>query len=116
MTAPLSKRTCTPCSGGDTPLTGEGLIQHLAQVDDRWSVVNEHHIEAEFRCGNFVKALGFTNAIGAVAEAEGHHPDICLGWGRVSVTIWTHAIDGLSVNDFILAAKIDAAADDETAS
>jgi len=54
-----------------------------------------------------LEALAFTNDVGGVAEAEGHHPDLCLGWGRVSVTIWTHAIDGLSENDFILAAKID---------
>lgn len=107
MTTPLAGRRCTPCSGDDKPLVGTALTDHLNQVSDRWQIVNEHHIEAEFRFSNFLEALAFTNDVGGVAEAEGHHPDLCLGWGRVSVTIWTHAIDGLSENDFILAAKID---------
>jgi 4a-hydroxytetrahydrobiopterin dehydratase len=57
---------------------------------------------------DFARALAFTNQVGAVAEAEGHHPDITVGWGKVAITLFTHAIDGLSENDFILAAKIDA--------
>jgi 4a-hydroxytetrahydrobiopterin dehydratase len=111
MTTPLAERHCTPCTGGETPLAGDSLASHLAQVHERWQVEDGHHIEAEFQFANFLEALDFTNRIGAIAEQEGHHPDICLGWGRVAVTISTHAIDGLSDNDFILAAKIDEEAD-----
>jgi 4a-hydroxytetrahydrobiopterin dehydratase len=73
-----------------------------------WEVVDEHHLKKTHSFPNFQQALALVNRIGEVAEAEGHHPDICFGWGRVEVTIYTHAIDGLSESDFILAAKIDA--------
>jgi 4a-hydroxytetrahydrobiopterin dehydratase len=69
--------------------------------------VNEHHLEKEFRFPDFEQALSFTNAVGAIAEREGHHPDIHLAWGKVGIEIWTHKIDGLTRSDFILAAKID---------
>ena len=69
--------------------------------------MKEHHLEKEFRFPDFAKALAFTNKIGAIAEEQGHHPDIFLAWGKVRVTIWTHAIDGLTRSDFVLAAKID---------
>ena len=72
-----------------------------------WQVVEEHHLEKEFRFRNFAEALAFTNKIGAIAEEQGHHPDIDLAWGKVCVTIWTHKIDGLTRSDFVLAAKID---------
>jgi 4a-hydroxytetrahydrobiopterin dehydratase len=68
-----------------------------------------HHIEKEYHFPDFSQALSFTNTIGMIAEREGHHPDIFLAWGRVYVLLSTHMIDGLSVNDFILAAKIDEA-------
>lgn len=104
----LTQRRCTPCEGGTPKLAGEEL-QRYAVVLPSWTVVDEHQIEKEYRFPDFAQALAFVNRLGAVAEAEGHHPDVFLAWGRVKVTLWTHAIDGLSENDFILAAKADAA-------
>ena len=80
------------------------LIQELAPG---WKVVTEHHLERDFSFADFRKALDFVNRVGDVAETENHHPDIFLTWGKVGLKIWTHAIDGLSENDFILAAKVD---------
>jgi 4a-hydroxytetrahydrobiopterin dehydratase len=77
---------------------------------ENWHVISNHHIEREFRFPDFKTALNFTNKIGAIAEEQGHHPDIYLGWGKVDVKIWTHKIDGLTESDFILAAKIDKSA------
>jgi 4a-hydroxytetrahydrobiopterin dehydratase len=78
-----------------------------------WEVVGEHHLKKTYTFPNFQRALALVNRIGEVAEAEGHHPDLCFGWGRVEVTIYTHAIDGLTDSDFILAAKIDRIGNDE---
>ena len=102
----LASRSCVPCRGGTPPLRGEALA-HLSREVPDWTVVRGHHLERTFAFRNFADALGFTNRIGALAEAEGHHPDILLRWGSVTVTIWTHTIDGLTESDFILAAKID---------
>ena len=96
-----------PCEGGVDPLKGNKLLEYSQFIHEDWSIVNEHHLVREFRFSNFVEALGFTNRVAEVAEAEGHHPDILLSYGRAVVTLWTHAIDGISENDFILAAKID---------
>jgi len=90
------------------PLTGEQIKPLADQVED-WHVIKNHHIEKEFKFPDFKTALDFTNRIGAVAEEQGHHPDIYLAWGKVGVKIWTHKIDGLTESDFILAAKIDKA-------
>jgi 4a-hydroxytetrahydrobiopterin dehydratase len=73
-----------------------------------WSIVDEHHITKTFKFPNFLEALKFVNQIGEIAEKEWHHPDIYLAWGKVRVDSWTHKIDGLTENDFILAAKLDA--------
>lgn len=102
----LAQRSCVPCTGGVPPVEGEELARLSAEVAD-WSVVDGHHLQREFGFANFQQALDFTNAIGEVAESEGHHPDIFLSWGRVAVKIWTHKIDGLTESDFVLAAKID---------
>ncbi len=102
----LSEKTCVPCRGGVPPLTAEE-IEPLARQVDNWSLVDNHHIKKEFRFPDFKLALDFVNQVGAIAEEQGHHPDIDLAWGRTGVTIWTHKIDGLSESDFILAAKID---------
>lgn len=72
-----------------------------------WRVVDDHHIEKEFRFRDFKDALDFTNRVGAIAEEQGHHPEISLGWGHADLRIWTHKIDGLTESDFILAAHID---------
>jgi 4a-hydroxytetrahydrobiopterin dehydratase len=88
------------------PLTADEIQPLAAQVDD-WTVEGNHHIEKDFTFGDFATALAFVNKIGAIAEEQGHHPDIYLAWGHVGVKIWTHKIDGLTESDFILAAKID---------
>ena len=102
----LTQRHCVPCKGGVPPLRGEALQKFSAQLPD-WKVVAEHHITKTFVFSDFKTALAFVNRAGAVAEAEGHHPDLLLTWGRVDVKTYTHKIDGLTESDFILAAKID---------
>jgi len=103
----LTQRQCVPCRGGVPPLGGDEIRPLLDQLSG-WEVVNEHHLRKEFRFSNYAEALAQVNRISEVAEAEGHHPDICFGWGKVEVLIWTHKINGLTESDFILAAKIDA--------
>jgi 4a-hydroxytetrahydrobiopterin dehydratase len=103
----LASRKCVPCRGGVPPLQGEELKHLHRQLGSGWQVVDGHHLEKEYSFPDFRQALDFTNRLGEVAETEGHHPDICLGWGRVKVSIWTHKIDGLTESDFILAAKAD---------
>jgi len=104
----LKTKKCVPCSGGIPPLGIEQISELLAQLAGGWDVVDNHHLTKTVKFKNFVSALEFTNKVGAIAEAEGHHPDILLRWGSVEITIWTHKIDGLTESDFILAAKIDA--------
>ena len=104
----LSKKQCLPCRGGDPPLKGPELDALFAPLDRGWSVVDEHHLEKEYRFDDFRQALDFTNRVGEMAEEQDHHPDIFLVWGRVKVTIWTHKIDGLTESDFVFAAKTDA--------
>jgi len=102
----LTSKHCVPCRGGVPPVQGEELEQLKAQVPG-WQVVNGHHLTKTFNFPDFRKALDFVNRAGAVAEEEGHHPDLLLSWGKVEVRTWTHKIDGLTESDFILAAKID---------
>ena len=104
--AELAEKSCVPCRGGVPPLTSEQIAPLLAQVPE-WGVIDNHHIERRFTFPDFKTALDFVNKVGAIAEEEGHHPDIVLVWGEVKVTIWTHKIDGLTESDFILAAKVD---------
>ena len=104
--AELADKKCVPCRGGIPPLKGSEL-QTLNKQVPGWEVVNEHHLKQSFDFPDFQSALNFVNRVGAVAEQEGHHPDIYLTWGKVEVTTWTHKIDGLTESDFILAAKID---------
>jgi 4a-hydroxytetrahydrobiopterin dehydratase len=102
----LSDKHCVPCRGGVPPLKGEALAPLAKQVP-QWQVVDEHHLTRTLSFPDFVTGLAFVNRLAEVAEAEGHHPDIYLAWGRVRVDIWTHKIDGLTESDFILAAKAD---------
>ena len=104
----LAAKKCVPCQGGVPALPAEEQQRLLGQLGEGWRVVDGHHLEREYRFDDFAQALAFTNRVGAVAEAEGHHPDIHLAWGKVRLTIWTHKIDGLTESDFILAAKADA--------
>jgi len=104
--AELAEKQCVPCRGGVPPLKGAELEALRNQVPG-WEAVNEHHLKKGFAFPDFQRALDFVNRVGAVAEEQGHHPDIFLAWGKVEITIWTHKIDGLTESDFILAAKID---------
>jgi len=102
----LAEKTCVPCKGGTPPLKGAELQQFSHQLPN-WKVVDQHHITRTFTFPDFQKALDFVNRVGAIAEEQGHHPDILLTWGKVEITIWTHKVQGLTESDFILAAKID---------
>jgi 4a-hydroxytetrahydrobiopterin dehydratase len=89
------------------PLQGDEIKTLLKDLSG-WEVVSEHHLLKSYTFGDFRESLAFVNRVGQLAEAQGHHPDICFGWGRAEITIWTHKIDGLTESDFILAARIDA--------
>ena len=102
----LASKTCVPCRGGIPPLAGPELEALARQVPD-WKVVDGHHLTRNFPFKNFVQALAFVNKVGALAEEQGHHPDILLAWGKAEITTWTHKINGLTESDFILAAKMD---------
>ncbi|HEY8203307.1 MAG TPA: 4a-hydroxytetrahydrobiopterin dehydratase [Pyrinomonadaceae bacterium] len=102
----LAARECVPCRGGVPPMQGDQIQPMLGQLTG-WAVINEHHLRKEFKFQNFRETLDFVNRVGELAETQGHHPDICFGWGKAEITIWTHKIDGLTESDFILAAKID---------
>lgn len=102
----LASKTCVPCRGGVPPMKGDELNRYLSQVKG-WKAINEHHLTKAFTFPDFKQALAFVNRVGAIAEEQGHHPDILLTWGKAEVTTWTHKIDGLTESDFILAAKID---------
>lgn len=106
----LAKRRCIPCSGGTPRLRGEAIDNLRKELHSDWQVVDEHHLERTFRFRDFREALAFTNRVGELADAEDHHPDLHLSWGKVVMQVWTHKIGGLSENDFILAAKADALA------
>jgi len=102
----LATKACVPCRGGVPPLKGAELAALEKQVDG-WSVIDEHHITKTFTFPDFREALKFVNRVGALAEEQGHHPDIFLAWGKAEITTWTHKINGLTESDFIVAAKID---------
>lgn len=103
----LAKKECIPCKGGTPPLKGAQLQKLQEQLGGGWKVVQEHHLEKEFAFKDFRDALAYTNRVGDLAEANNHHPDIYLSWGKVKTTLWTHKIDGLTESDFVMAAKIE---------
>lgn len=102
----LADQTCEPCHGGVPPLNAERIAELAAQVPN-WLVVDGHHLERVVTLPDFRAALALVNTVGQEAEAQGHHPDLELGWGRVGIRVYTHAIDGLAEADFILAARIE---------
>lgn len=110
MTSDLLSRHCKPLPKGSPALDAERVAELKSSLSNRWSVVDGHHLVAQFEFPDFLGALAFTNRAAGVAEAEGHHPEITVTWGKATVKIWTHSIDGLSENDFILAARLDASA------
>lgn len=107
MSSELARMECVPCKGGVPPLKGEQIEKLRRKLDGGWRVIDEHHLEKEYAFSDFRQALDFTNKVGELAEAQGHHPDIYLSWGKVKLTIWTHKIDGLTESDFVFAAKVE---------
>ena len=106
----LLKKKCVPCEGGVIPFNISEIHKYQKKVDG-WDVIKNNKgvffLEKKFKFKNFLESQNFVNLVGKISEEEGHHPDILFGWGYAKVTITTHAIEGLSENDFILAAKID---------
>lgn len=103
----LTSQKCVPCEGNVKPYTPEQVAIYRSQVP-LWEVIDNKKLVREFKLKDFAKALKFVNKVGEIAESEGHHPDINLhNWNKVTITLWTHKIKGLFLNDFILAAKID---------
>ena len=105
----LAQNECVPCKGGVPPLKGDALGDLIGRLANDWQLVDEHHLEKQYKFPDFRQALDFTNSVGEIAEQQNHHPDIRLTWGQVKVIIWTHKIDGLTESDFFFAAKCDAA-------
>jgi 4a-hydroxytetrahydrobiopterin dehydratase len=103
----LASMECVPCRGGIPPFDEAEIARFLEDLGGEWTVVDGHHLEKTYRFRNFRDALDFVNRVGELAESVNHHPDIELGWGRVKLTIFTHAIDGLHESDFVFAAKAD---------
>jgi 4a-hydroxytetrahydrobiopterin dehydratase len=103
----LSEKDCIPCKGGVPPLKGPALRELAARLGRGWEVVDEHHLSKEYAFKDFKRALEFTNAVGGLAEAQNHHPEILLAYGKVGITLWTHTINGLTESDFVFAAKVE---------
>jgi 4a-hydroxytetrahydrobiopterin dehydratase len=101
----LSSQHCVPCRGGVPPLSPAEIAELLVELAEGWEAVDNHHLTKTVVFPNFASGLAYVNGVGAVAEAEHHHPDIYLAWGKVRIDIWTHKIDGLTLSDFVLAAK-----------
>lgn len=103
----LSQSKCKPCEKGVPPLTAEQLESYRNDDIFKWDVVDNKKIVRDFNFDSYVKTMEFANKVAYLAEDEGHHPVMHIYFSKVTVELWTHAIDGLSENDFILAAKID---------
>jgi len=109
----LTEKRCVPCEGGTPPLDDAATSLLLGEVDGWRRVAGENadknkpRITKQFRFKDFLGAMAFLNKMAAIAEAEGHHPDFCVHYNVVDVSLWTHSVGGLSENDFILAAKVD---------
>ena len=103
----LASKECIPCKGGVPPLEGEELSALNERLGNDWQVVDGHHLVKEFRFADFQEALDFTVRVGGLAEEVNHHPEVCVTWGRATITLWTHKIDGLTESDFVWAAKAD---------
>lgn len=107
MTTILTQKKCVPCEGGAPPFGAAQIAEYLGQLQSGWEVVDEKKIARAFKFKDFKEAMGFVNRVADLAEFEGHHPDIAIHWNKVTLTLWTHAVGGLSENDFILASKIE---------
>lgn len=104
----LTKKKCVPCGAGTPPMLVDEAEKLLKQIHADWKIVEEKKLRRDFKFPDFVAAMKFVNAVADIAEAEGHHPDIHVYYNKLMLELWTHAAGGLTENDFILAAKIDA--------
>lgn len=104
----LLDKTCTPCQGGVPPLSPNIASKLLLEIGNGWIINESGQLYKEYKFHTFMEVIGFVNKIAALAEEEAHHPDLFITWGKCTVSIWTHKINGLTKNDFILAAKIEA--------
>ena len=102
----LHERNCVPCRGGVSPLSPPEVSKLLEQIPG-WEAPQNHHLTRTFKFADFKAALAFVDRVGAMAEEQGHHPDLHLAWGKVVVEIWTHKINGLTESDFVFAARCD---------
>jgi 4a-hydroxytetrahydrobiopterin dehydratase len=107
MSTTLAEMKCVPCKSGTPPLKGAELSLLHQQLGAGWQVIQENHLEKEYKFKDFREALAFTNRVGELAEQQNHHPDLYLAWGKVKVTLWTHSAGGLTQSDFVLAAKVE---------
>ena len=105
----LADQQCIPCRGGVPPLPQQRIDELLAQLDAGWTLNAAGHLLRDYEFRDFATAMKFANDVGDIAEEQGHHPDLHVGWGRCAVEIWTHKINGLTESDFFLAAKTDRA-------
>ncbi len=103
----LADNKCVPCRGGVPPLESARIQELLKELGAGWQLNPAGHIERLYTFKDFAQALDFVNKVGQVAEAEGHHPDLYLAWGKCKVELWTHKINGLTDSDFYMAAKSD---------
>lgn len=103
----LAERECVPCRGGIAALEQAAVDELLPQLEQGWEVVDLHHLRKDYSFPDFAGGLAFVNRVGAVADAQDHHPEVFLAWGKVRLEIRTHDIDALTENDFVLAAKCD---------
>lgn len=105
----LASKQCVPCMGGVPPLPKDEREALLAELGNGWQIVDGHHLSKTYEFPDFQQGLDFVNRVGAVAEDQGHHPDVYLAWGKVRIDLFTHKIDGLTESDFVFAAKADRA-------
>ena len=107
MAIELAEKECVPCKGGVPPLKGKALKELLKELGGGWKIVGEHHIEKEYKFNFYREVLDFVGNVGNIAEEQGHHPEMHVGFRTAKLTVWTHKIDGLTESDFIFAAKAD---------
>jgi 4a-hydroxytetrahydrobiopterin dehydratase len=109
----FAAKHCVPCEGGVPAIKGERLKKYLKHIPSSWQVISEKKLKKTFEFKDFQEAMAFVNKVADLANKENHHPDFHVHWNKVTLEIWTHAIGGLSENDFILAAKIEKLLNDQ---
>ncbi len=107
MDMDLTSKKCAPCEGGTPPLSVKEVEDYLSGLKTGWQAVDNKKLIQNFKFKDFKEAMDFVSRVASLAEAENHHPDIHISYNKVKIELWTHAVDGLSENDFILASKIE---------